>query len=165
VEVEAMMLTTRGWREAFAGVIFMLSLTGASSADDTDFAVVIEGRQSNLRDLGAAFKAISDELKKSVPSRPLIKQYAAQIEDLSKQQRFWFPVGSGPQPDVKTKAKAEIWTKPGEFTQAQIDFMHEAEKLLEVVTAGELAAIKSQYQVLGNTCQGCHKQFREKADD
>jgi len=38
--------------------------TIARSEEDVDVKAVIEGRQANLRDLGAAFKAITDELKK-----------------------------------------------------------------------------------------------------
>jgi cytochrome c556 len=152
-------------RNAVAGALLMLALSVASLAQDANVAATVEGRQSNLRDLGAAFKGINDELKRSEPSLPLIRQYAAQIDDLAKQQRFWFPLGSGPQPDIKTKAKPDIWSRAGEFSQVQADFVREAEKLREAAAGNDLAALKVQQRVLGKTCEACHKQFREKEDD
>jgi cytochrome c556 len=163
VEFEAMKLGSFFCCSAIAAAI--LTLSAVSIAQDADVAAVVEGRQSNLRDLGAAFKGINDELKKSEPSMPLIKQYATQIDDLAKQQRFWFPAGSGPQPDIKTKAKQQIWTRASDFSQAQSDFVREAGKLREAAAGSDLSALRPQQRVLGKTCEACHKQFREKEDD
>lgn len=155
---------TRRYRIALA-MLFNVTvlLAGASgSADEIDPVIVVEGRQANLRDLGGAFKNITDELKKSMPTLPVIKLYARQIRDLAEQQRFWFPVGSGPQPDVETDAKPEIWARPEEFAAAQAVFSREAAKFVEVIDTGEVSAIKAQHRTLAKTCSSCHKQFREE---
>ena len=142
-----------------------LSLSALCIAQDIDVSAVIEGRQANLRDLGAALKGVTDELKKPAPTMSLVRQYAKQINDLAQQQHFWFPAGSGPQAEVDTKAKPEIWTKPAEFSQAQVNFTREASKFLEAVAGNDLEAVKVQHRALGKSCQGCHKEFREKTDD
>jgi cytochrome c556 len=137
---------------------------GTAIAEETDPSVVVEGRRANLRDLGAAFKAVNDELKKSSPSLPVIRQYARQIHDLAEQQRFWFPVGSGPQPDVETYAKPEIWQQADRFQSAQGAFAREAAKLVEILEKGDTGQIKAQARVVGQTCAGCHKPFRTPHD-
>jgi cytochrome c556 len=122
--------------------------------EDFDPQPVIEGRQSALRDIGAAFKGITDELKKPAPSLPVIRQYARQIDELSKQQKFWFPPGSGPESDIETAAKPE---KAG-----QVEFSVQATKLAQVSAGTDVAAIKAQWQALGKSCKGCHEKFREE---
>src|SRR5215475_11571616 len=113
-------------------IVAAILAAGATVAEEADPSVVVEGRRTNLRDLGAAFKTVDDELKKSAPSLPVIRQYAKQINDLAQQQRFWFPVGSGPQPDVETYAKPEIWQQPDKFQTAQQAFAREAAKLADI---------------------------------
>jgi cytochrome c556 len=131
-------------------------------ADEMDPQAVIEGRQANLRDLGAAFKAITDELKKPAPVLPVIRQYAAQVDALAQQQRFWYPRGSGPEAEIETAAKPEIWTRTKEFADAQLAFVTEAARLREISRAEDVDAIKSQYRAVGKTCKGCHEVFREE---
>jgi cytochrome c556 len=135
---------------------------GLARADDMDPQVVIEGRQANLRDLGAAFKAIRDELKKSAPSFPVIRQYAGQIDALAQQQHFWFPRGSGPESEIETDAKPEIWTRTKEFADAQLAFATEAARFRDIARGNDLEAMKAQYRAVGKTCKGCHDAFREE---
>jgi cytochrome c556 len=136
--------------------------TVAGHADEMDPQVVIEGRQANLRDLGAAFKAISDELKKPSPALPVIRQYAGQVDDLAHQQRFWFPSGSGPESEIETEAKPEIWTRKKEFADAQLALINESARLRQVAAASDVDAIKLQYRAVSKTCKGCHEAFREE---
>lgn len=131
-------------------------------AEEMDPQVVIEGRQANLRDLGAAFKAIADELKKSAPALPVIRQYASQIDNLAQQQHFWFPPGSGPESEIETDAKPEIWTRTKEFADAQVALIDESARLRQLAAAGDIDAIKSQYRLVGKACKGCHDAFREE---
>lgn len=132
--------------------------------EEFDPQPVIEGRQAALRDIGAAFKAINDELKKSAPSLPVIRQYSRQIDDLTKQQHLWFPVGTGPESDIETAARPEIWKQPAQFKTAQTVFGEQVAKLVTVASGSDLAALKLQSQALGKTCKGCHETFREEDD-
>lgn len=134
----------------------------SARADEMDPQVVIEGRRANLRDLGAAFKAITDELKKPVPSLPVIRQYAGQIDALAQQQRFWFPRGSGPESEIETDAKPEIWTRTKEFADAQLALVTEAGRFRDIARGSDIDAIKTQHRAVGKTCKGCHDSFREE---
>lgn len=150
--------------QLFAGIGFAAAAMTVVADQDFDPQPVIEGRQSALRDIGAAFKGINDEFKKSPPSLPLIRQYTRQIDDLSKQQHRWFPAGTGPESDVQTAAKSEIWQQPAQFEAGQVAFGEEVAKLVQAASGNDPAAIKSQAQALGKTCKACHDKFREKDD-
>jgi cytochrome c556 len=154
-------------RNLILGIALAASfLTIATSfAEESDPDIVIKGRRANLRDLGAAFKTVMDELKKPSPAVAQIKQAAHQIRDLSQQQRFWFPPGSGPQPDVETYAKPEIWQQPEKFKAAQEAFVREAAKFASLVDANQADQLKAQARALGETCADCHKPFRTPHDD
>lgn len=136
----------------------------AFAQEDFDPQPIIEGRQSALRDIGAAFKGISDELKKSTPSLPLIRQYARQIEDLSKFQQRWFPPGTGPEAEIETAAKPEVWKQPAQFKAGQAAMAENTAKLVKVASGEDVKAIRAQWQALGQTCKGCHDKFREEDD-
>ena len=140
-------------------------VAGSVAADDGfDPQPVIEGRQSALRDIGAAFKAITDEFKRPTPSLPTLRQYAHQIDELVKYQERWFPAGTGPESEIETAARPEIWQQPAEFKAAQKVFGEQAARLAQMADGNDLGAIKAQWQALGKTCKGCHEKFREKDD-
>ncbi len=148
-------------KSAIGSLIALAACTGIAFAqEDFDPQPIIEGRQSALRDIGAAFKGITDELRKSQPSLPLIRQYARQIEDLSQQQKFWFPPGTGPEADIETAAMPVIWERPAEFKAGQAAMGEQATKLAKIAGGDDLKAIRAQWQALGRTCKGCHDKFR-----
>ena len=146
-------------------ILVVLSSAGfALAQEEFDPEPIIEGRQAALRDIGAAFKNINDEFKKSQPSLGVIRQYANQIDDFAKQQKFWFPPGTGPETEIEMKAKAEIWKQPAEFKAGQAAMAENAAKLTKVVAGQDIAAIKAQVQALGRTCKSCHDKFRAEDD-
>lgn len=144
--------------------VLVASIGAVVAQEEFDPQPVIEGRQAALRDIGAAFKNINDELKRSQPSIPLIRQNANQIDDLVKQQRFWFVAGTGPETEIEMKAKALIWTQPADFKAGQAALTEQAAKLAKVSAGQDLAAIKAQTQALGRTCKSCHDKYREEDD-
>jgi cytochrome c556 len=146
-------------------LVIITACAGVTIAqEEFDPQPVIEGRQAALRDIGAAFKNISDEFKKSQPSLPVIRQYASQIDDLAKQQKFWFPPGTGPETEIEMQAKPEIWKQPADFKAGQAALSEQAGKLAKIATGSDLAAIKAQWQTLGKTCKSCHDKYREEDD-
>lgn len=151
-------------KQLFMPAVVALFGVGLAVGDDLDPEPIIEGRQAGLRDIGAAFKAINDELKASAPVLATIRQNAKQIEDLASQQKFWFPAGTGPDSDIDTQAKPEIWQFAAEFKARQQAFSQEASKLTQLAAGSDIAAIRAQWRELGKTCKSCHEKFREKDD-
>ena len=126
-------------------------------------ADVIRTRIAELRELGAQFKNVNDELKKDDPSPMILQISARQIRDMAKNQYGWFPAGSGPEAGVKTKAKPEIWAKAADFKAAQDTFAKQANAFFQVVQKGDVATMRTQARQLGAACGGCHRTFRNDA--
>jgi cytochrome c556 len=137
-------------------LVFVGSAAWAASAMEQ----TITNRQSNLKDLGGAFKTVRDQLKRSTPNMAEIKQAAQQINDLSADQKHWFPKGSGPEAGIKTAAKPEIWSDATGFAAALDTFSIEAPKLLVLANANDVEGLKSQAKIVGDACKDCHDKFR-----
>jgi cytochrome c556 len=142
----------------------MCLLVGNVIAGEIDLDQVIEDRQRNLRDMGAAFKAITDELKRSKPNVLEIAHYASSLREIAASQQQWFPVGSGPGSGIKTAAKAEIWSEPAEFAKWELDLRAAIALLVKAAAGQDIEILRHQHEQLGKVCAGCHKTFRTKED-
>jgi cytochrome c556 len=121
---------------------------------------VIKNRIAGLRELGTQFKNVNDELKSNSPNAMIIQISARQMRDVARDQYQWFPKGSGPEAGVKTKAKPEIWAKPAEFKTAQDNFAKQANAFFQVASKGDVAKMRAQARLLGQSCSACHRTFR-----
>ncbi len=126
---------------------------GPSPAD------VVRTRIAGLRELGAAFKNVSDGMRGD-PQIILIQQSARQIKNASTAMNGWFPAGSGPQPGIRTASKPEIWSKPAEFNAAKANFARQADAFQAAAASGNANTIRGAFRQLGGTCKGCHDTFR-----
>jgi len=148
------------------GAIAALALAGfagASSAEQNP-AAVAQARHEHFKQIGGAAKNISDQLKSGKPVVSEVQMYAKRLDDLAPQLPSWFPAGTGPDAGIKTHAKADVWTKPGEFKTDAAAFAVEAHKLNVAALSGDIAAVGAQMTAVGKTCKTCHTTFREKDD-
>jgi len=134
----------------------------ASWAADAAMQKAAKERHENFHHLGDAFEGIEKEAKKRKPDMTAAQKFAADIDRLAQAQSTWFPVGSGPDDGIKTKAKAEVWTKPAEFQAIHERFLREAAKLKDVAAGVDAQALAAQVETTGQTCSDCHIGFRKK---
>ncbi len=139
-------------------LVLALGATGALAASAAENAIAT--RQAGYKKIGASFKAISDELKKSSPDAKVIAANAQVVNAQSAQVPKWFPKGSGPEAGVKTEAKPNIWTDSAKFAVAAANFHTEAGKLQTISATGNIDAIKAQFRATGATCKACHDVYR-----
>ena len=84
------------------------------------------------------------------------------MAELAKIARGVFPDDSSAMEGV-TRAKDDIWNKPGEFKAVLDAFETESAKLAKVAPGADAAAFGAQFAALGkNACAACHKKFRAK---
>jgi len=152
-----------GWRSAIVATAGV-AVVAVASAAAADVASVIQARQAHYKEIGKATKAIIDQLKSPTPAVPVIQAAAKQIDALAPEVPSWFPPGSGPMAGVKTGAKAEIWAKPDEFKRDAAAFAEAAHKLDVIAAGGDVSAIRTQAQAMGQTCKTCHEAFRQRDD-
>jgi cytochrome c556 len=146
-----------------AGAALSVS-AGVVSAAPTP-AEIIKTRQDDLKAMGGALKAIFDQLKSGMPDKAVVLDSAKKIDGYAADLPTWFPQGTGPEAGVKTAAKPEIWAQPAEFKTDAESLKTEADKLLQVAMAGDMAALGAQAQATGKACGTCHKTFRVKEED
>jgi cytochrome c556 len=151
---------TRMVKLAIAAVLTI----SVANADQQTAEETVKTRQHNLKDLGGAFKAVRDQVRKPQPDLTQVQQATAQIDQLASEMKQWFPRGSGPSEDIETDAKAEIWSDPQGFTAALTKFQQEAPKLSSFAKAGDADGLKKQVGVVGGTCKGCHDKYRVPQD-
>jgi len=116
-------------------------------------------RHEGMEEIGDETKKITNALKSSSPDVGAIQRSAARIAELAGEARSWFPEGTGP--DVgKTRAKAEIWQKPEDFTQRMREFEPAARAFNEAAQSGDLPRIRESFAALGKVCKACHDSYR-----
>jgi cytochrome c556 len=126
---------------------------------ETSAKDLMKARHDHYHHLGDAFKTVRDQVKSDSPDLAAIKSAAKIVNDASADQAKWFPAGTGPEAG-KTRALAEIWSKPTEFAAAEKLFSDAAPKLYAAANAGDVAAVKAQFGEVGKSCKNCHENFR-----
>ena len=155
-------------RGALAALVAGLALSaGAVQAHDVPAqapsapgAKAAWARHGAFRQLGGAFKALNDELKKDGPDKGVLTASATKMNALAGQLPSWFPKGSGPESGFKTDAKAGIWTDAAGFAAAATKLQGETAKLNQVAGAGDVNALKAQVRATGAACKTCHETYR-----
>lgn len=125
-------------------------------------ADIVKSRIAGYREIGAAFKAINDQLRSGSPQPYLLQVSAREIANGTREQYRWFPAGSGPKPGVKTRAKAAIWAQPTKFKALQDGFAAKAAALAVATKGKDPARIKAAVKELGGACKACHDVYREE---
>jgi cytochrome c556 len=138
------------------GLTTMVSVQAA--APDT-----IKERQQGLKDMGAAFKTVRDELAGGKDAAK-IKAASVTISKVANSIGHWFPAGTGTEAGIKTAAKPEIWSDAATFTAARQKLVDEAAKFSTAANSGDMAAIGGGVRGLGGACKNCHDNFRVKED-
>ena len=147
------------WGAAAAGAALLVATVAVSQTGTP--AAAIQARQGQFREIGTAFKAINDELRKEAPGKFVLGSSARQIAMDLRQVRTLFPVGSGAAGGVKTKALPAIWAQRARFDALNAAATVEADKLVATLRGGgDQAAIAAQAKALGASCKSCHVPFR-----
>lgn len=61
-----------------------------------------------------------------------------------------------------TKAKAEVWSQAEAFERERLVFFKATDQLLIAANAKQQAEVKQAYTKVYDSCQSCHKQFKNK---
>jgi cytochrome c556 len=144
------------------GVAIAVAAIAGAAVAAANPADVIHARQAGYKQLGAAFKGLNDQLNSPSPDKAQIAAYARRVNEIAPQIAGWFPKGTGPEAGVKTRAKAEIWQRYGEFQADAKALTVETAKLQATAAGGDIGAIKLQTKAVGAKCGACHTPFREK---
>jgi cytochrome c556 len=148
--------------------VIALGLVACSHADQDEegsatpeVLAAIKARQSNYKEIGGAFKSITDELKSGTPDFNSIASAAREILARAQNQLQYFPQGSGPESHEKTRAKSAIWSDLAGFTRAHETFVAGAQRLVEAAgSSADRTTLSNLRAALGQDCKACHDRFR-----
>lgn len=138
------------------------AVTAVSLPAIADTASVVQARSDYFHGLGKSFKGLRDELKAPSPDLAKVRQYTGDLAAKAPNLPAQFPAGSGPQPGIKTGAKAEIWTHAAEFKQDAAALATAASALNTTAQGNDVAAIRTAADTLGQACKNCHTTFRQE---
>ena len=129
----------------------------ATDSAAQDGAALVKQRQTEMGQMGKAFRAV----------KPILKGENANVMDAMPSAVTWhtnalkivanFPPGTGRDAVPDSRAKPEVWSKRSEFEAAAEKLAAEAEKLIAVTKTNEINAFRAQFKLFGQSCGGCHK--------
>ena len=140
------------------GMLAAIAALATAAAPSPQAAVA--ARQAGYKKMGAAMKALNDQLKSDTPAKAVMIGAAQILAGTARSQPGQFPAGSGPKPGLKTDALPTIWSNRGAFDAQMTKLLAETGKLLAVANSGNVAALRVQAKATGAVCSGCHRQFR-----
>ena len=137
-------------------------LAAGSVAAGVTGAAAVKVRQSHMKAMGAAAKALGEQFRSGAPDLAVIRVQAAHIDQGARDLPNWFPAGSGPQPGVKTHALPLIWSDPAGFKAKQQGLQLAAAKFNAAAAGGDMAALGADFRAVGEACKSCHDRFKSK---
>ncbi|MFZ5719564.1 MAG: c-type cytochrome [Pseudomonadota bacterium] len=153
---------------AAVGIGAAIAAGGAFAHDDkmpanaSPATKAAHARHENFQKLGAAFKALNDELRKGSPDKAVVATQAKSISALANALPTWFPRGSGVEARPMSEARAEVWTDAAGFAAAASKLRAETARLNQLAAAGDVNAVKAQTRETFQACKGCHEKYRQE---
>jgi cytochrome c556 len=144
---------------AAAAISFAAAGLAATTLPRDKALAVMHDRHEGMETIGKTNKVLHRELDSATPNLGVVRQSAAQLQQLSRKASGWFAAGTGPELG-KTGAKPEIWQDPKDFSAKLAAFQKAAQMFNDAARRGDLAAIKARYGDLGGTCKACHDKYR-----
>ena len=121
----------------------------------------IKYRQAMMKAIGGHTGAASQIVRGKVNPEGALQMHANALAELSKDISSLFPEGSD---FGETKAKEEIWSDWAKFEKAADETRTATTVFAEAVTSGDADKIGAAFKGVGDSCKGCHKDFRQKDD-
>lgn len=82
---------------------------------------------------------------------------ALALQELASQPWTYFTADGNYPP---TRARPEVWSQPGEFKQAQDNYLAAIDTLVQVAGSADLPGIRASVEAVQKSCKSCHDQFR-----
>ena len=137
---------------------------------EMDVDGMIKYRMSVMKALGGHTGAINRLVRGQVPLMDQLEMHATAARDIAQTVATLFPSDSIP-PDAEfagattaTEALAAIGEKPEEFEKAVQKTVDATEELVKVVQAGNNKELPQAFKRVGESCKGCHENFRKKKE-
>lgn len=139
-------------------MLILFTITGFAFAQFQKPEDAIKYRQSVLTVMGNSFGKIGAVVKGEAPyNKDELAKNAAIVAMMSTLP--WQAFGPGTEGG---KAQSDIWSENAKFKVAQDKMQLAVVNLNTAAQSGDLESIKKAFGATGQTCKGCHDDFRKK---
>lgn len=145
-------------RLAICYLTLFATVTVAQAAEPENY---IKYRQAMMKAIGGHMGASTQILRGRVPEQQDLVMHARALADLSKDLTRVFPEGSD---FGETQAKIEIWDNWDDFKAAANQARDATAAFAEAAATGDMAKAAQAQRKVGESCKGCHEDFRRKDD-
>jgi cytochrome c556 len=119
----------------------------------------IKYRQNVMSAMGGLAGTAVGQLRDGFTFGPDLKGVAAAMQALSADIPALFPAGTDA---GETKAKSEVWSERQAFEDAASKAKEKIAAFAAAVDQGDRKAIFGAFKEVGETCKGCHDDFRKE---
>jgi len=146
---------------AAAGLCLLGSASRLAFGDEpVSPQAAIDTRRAGFKKMGAAMKALSEQLRNDAPDVPKLVAASQAIMMGAGQVPHWFPAGTDNSTGLDTDALPNIWKDRGKFDSLASQLGAETKTLATTTAGGDLAMIRSQTKTVQAVCKSCHDSFR-----
>ena len=138
---------------------------GSMMAKDDTMALkkVIDGRKELMRNTSAHFKDLREKAKEGQVAAIAVNAHTMAIN--ARHIPGLYPTGSMGTPEIKSRAKAEIWQDWDGYTAAAKQLENAATDLMKLTKDADKmgvgsAQVDASIKAVGGACKNCHDKFR-----
>ena len=140
--------------------VLSLGLLAASSVQAAEPENYIKYRQSIMKAMAGHSGSSGQILRGLVDAQPgELAFHADALARLNADLLRLFPEGSD---FGETEALPKIWEDPAGFTQKAKDAANATANFAKAAQGDDAAAMATAYKAVGESCKGCHQNYRER---
>jgi len=138
-----------------------LLAAGPAAAQFKDAHEAVEYRHGAFHIMGTHFSRLGAMVNGKVPFDA--KAAAANAEMVAQMASLpWAAFTPGSDKDEENTAKPEVWSQPDKFKAAAQKMQDAVVTLNAAAKTGDFDKLKAAFGATGQTCKGCHDDFRKK---
>lgn len=140
-------------------ILIFASLSACGPVEDTRPGQPVKARQTAFKEMLKVFEPMGTMLRTNKYDP---EQFVALAEALMTKRDSPWRLFAADTHYPPAKTKLEVWTNAEQFERERLAFMTATDQLLIAAHSKRLADAQLAYQTVADTCQTCHKHFREK---
>jgi cytochrome c556 len=150
---------------SFASLLLVACSGGGGQApvDDTPEGAAVQFRQSLMETIAYKVGQARAMAQGEIPAdNAAFAKHANDIAALASMVTEGFIPNSA---TANSAALPEVWTNMADFQQKAADLQNSAQALATTASQQGFEAAKGMVQAVGQTCGGCHRQYRRRQEE
>jgi cytochrome c556 len=117
---------------------------------------LVKERMDNFKNSKRSMKLMKNAIKENDHS--LVALESEKLVRWGEVMHTYFPEGSNQKP---SEALPIIWQEWSIFEEHRVEYLQQAQALMQSAESQDLSAIKSTYGLLAKSCKSCHERYKD----